>query len=169
VLDLRGNPGGYASEATGVASQFLTDGVVYIEQDAGGKNTSIRVDTKQPHTNLPLVVLVDHDSASSSEIVAGALQDSGRAKIVGVATFGTGTVLQQFKLSDGSVIVLGTAYWLTPSGHKIFGAGIKPDETVALASGVVPVDPTALGSMTAAQLSSSGDAELLAAVHDLTN
>jgi len=168
VLDLRGNPGGYASEATSVASQFLTDGVVYIEQDASGNNNSIRVDTSQPHTNLPLVVLVDHGSASSSEIVAGALQDSGRAKIVGVATFGTGTVLQQFQLSDGSVIILGTKYWLTPSGHKIFGVGIKPDEAVALASGAVPLDPSALGSMTAAQLSSSGDAELLAAVHDLT-
>ncbi len=169
VLDLRGNPGGYASEATGVASQFLTDGVIYIEQDASGNDTSIRVDTSQPHTSLPLAVLVDHGSASSSEIVAGALQDSGRAKVVGVATFGTGTVLQQFQLSDGSVIILGTKYWLTPSGHKIFGVGIKPDEAVALASGAVPLDPSALGTMTAAQLNSSGDAELLAAVHDLTN
>jgi carboxyl-terminal processing protease len=168
VLDLRGNPGGYASEATSVASQFLTDGVIYIEQDASGNNNSIRVDTSQPHTNLPLVVLVDHGSASSSEIVAGALQDSGRAKIVGMATFGTGTVLQQFQLSDGSVVILGTKYWLTPSGHKIFGVGIKPDEAVALASGAVPLDPSALGSMTTAQLNSSGDAELLAAVHDLT-
>jgi carboxyl-terminal processing protease len=168
VLDLRGNPGGYASEATGVASQFLTDGVVYMEQDASGNNTKISVDTSQPHTKLPLAVLVDHDSASSSEIVAGALQDSARAKIVGEPTFGTGTVLQRFDLADGSVIFLGTAYWLTPNGHKIFGVGIKPDETVALASGAVPVDPTQLGSMTAAQLSSSGDAELLAAVKDLT-
>ena len=168
VLDLRGNPGGYASEATSVASQFLTDGVIYIEQDASGNDISIRVDTSQPHTNVPLMVLVDHDSASSSEIVAGALQDSGRAKIVGVATFGTGTVLQQFQLSDGSVIILGTKYWLTPSGHKIFGVGIKPDEAVAMPSGAVPLDPSALGSMTTAQLNSSGDAELLAAVHDLT-
>jgi carboxyl-terminal processing protease len=168
VLDLRGNPGGYASEATSVASQFLADGVVYIEQDASGNDTSIRVDTSQPHTNLPLVVLVDHNSASSSEIVTGALQDSGRAKVVGVATFGTGTVLQQFQLSDGSVVILGTKYWLTPSGHKIFGVGITPDEAVTLPSGAVPLDPSALGSMTAAQLNSSGDAELLAAVHDLT-
>jgi carboxyl-terminal processing protease len=65
VLDLRGNPGGYASEATSVASQFLTEGTVYIEQDANGKNTNITVDSSQPHTNLPLVVLVDHNSASS--------------------------------------------------------------------------------------------------------
>jgi carboxyl-terminal processing protease len=168
VLDLRGNPGGYASEATSVASEFLTDGVVYIQQDASGHNTSMRVDTTQRHTNIPLVVLVDHDSASSAEIVAGALQDSGRAKIVGVSTFGTGTVLQKFQLSDGSVIFLGTAYWLTPFGHKIFGVGIKPDEIVTMAPGAIPVDPSQLGSMTTAQLNSSGDADLLAAIRDLS-
>ena len=165
---MRGNPGGYAVEAQAVASEFISSGTVYIEQDANGKNTNITVDSSQPHTNLPLVVLVDHNSASSSEIVAGALQDSGRGKIVGQATFGTGTVLQKFDLADGSVIFLGTAYWLTPSGHKIFGVGIKPDESVALAAGVVPIDPTTLGTMTTAQLNSSGDAELLAAVKDLT-
>ncbi len=169
VLDLRGNPGGYASEATGVASQFLKDGVIYIEQDANGNQNSIKVDTSQPHTSLPLAVLVDHGSASSSEIVAGALQDAGRAKIIGVATFGTGTVLQQFQLSDGSVIILGTKYWLTPAGHKIFGVGITPDQAVAMPNGALPIDPSALGSMTTAQLNSSGDAELLAAVHSLSS
>jgi len=112
-------------------------------------------------------VLVDHDSASSAEIVAGALQDSGRAKIVGVATYGTGTVLQQFTLSDGSVILLGTAYWLTPNGHKIFGVGITPDEKVTMRPTSSPIDPADLTTMTSAQLSSSGDAELLAAVNDL--
>lgn len=168
VLDIRGNPGGYATEAQAVASEFMSSGVVYIEQDANGDLLSVSVDASKPHTNLPTVVLVDHSSASSSEIVAGALQDSGRAKIVGVATFGTGTVLESFKLSDGSVIFLGTRYWLTPRGHKIFGVGITPDQAVPLGPGVVPVDPTQLGSMTVAQLNASGDAELLAAVSDLT-
>lgn len=168
ILDLRGNPGGYAQEAQDVASEFLSSGIVYIEQDANGKNTSISVDTSRTHTDLPLVVLVDHDSASSSEIVAGALQDSGRAKIVGVATFGTGTVLQQFKLLDGSYIILGTSWWLTPHGHKIFGTGIQPDETVPMAAGTLPADPTAFTTMTVAQLNASGDAELLAAVKDLS-
>jgi carboxyl-terminal processing protease len=167
ILDLRGNPGGYATEAQEVASEFLSSGVVYMEQDSKGHNTNINVDANQTHTNLPLVVLVDHDSASSAEIVAGALQDSGRAKIVGVATYGTGTVLQQFTLSDGSVILLGTAYWLTPNGHRIFGVGITPDEKVAMPTGVFPIDPAVLTTMTSAQLSSSGDAELLAAVNDL--
>ena len=168
ILDLRGNPGGYAQEAQDVASEFLSSGTVYIEQDANGNNTDITVDTSRTHSILPLVVLVDHDSASSSEIVAGALQDSGRAKIVGVATFGTGTVLQQFKLSDGSYIVLGTSWWLTPHGHKIFGVGITPDESVPMAAGALPADPTTFGTMTVAQLNASGDAELLAAVKDLS-
>jgi len=167
VLDLRGNPGGYASEATSVASEFLSGGVVYLEQDASGKQTSINVDTSIKHSNLPLVVLVDHDSASASEIVAGALQDGKRATIVGAATFGTGTVLQKFQLSDGSVIFLGTAYWLTPSGHRIFGVGITPDQPVALAAGAIPLDPSQLSTMTSIQLNASGDSQLLAAVADL--
>jgi carboxyl-terminal processing protease len=169
ILDLRGNPGGYAQEAQAVASEFLSSGIVYIQQDANGNNTDVGVDTSRTHTDLPMVVLVNHDSASSAEIVAGALQDSGRAKIVGVSTFGTGTVLQTFNLSDGSVIILGTSWWLTPHGHKIFGVGIKPDEAVAMAAGTLPIDPTTLPAMTVAQLNSSGDAELLAAVKDLSS
>ncbi len=168
ILDLRGNPGGYASEAQEVASEFLSSGVVYIQQDASGNDTDVKVDTSRPHTNLPLVVLVDHDSASSAEIVAGALQDNNRARIVGVSTFGTATVLQEFKLSDGSVIILGTSWWLTPDGHKIFGVGITPNQTVELAAGTIPIDPTTLPTMTAAQLKASGDADVLAAVADLS-
>jgi len=169
ILDLRGNPGGYANEAQWAASEFLTSGVVYIQQDARGVNTEIRVDTSRAHTDMPLVVLVDHSSASSAEILAGALQDQGRARIVGVSTYGTGTVLQQFPLSDGSVIILGTAWWLTPNGHRIFGVGIKPDEIVQMPAGAMPIYPTDLPSMSTYQLSSSGDAQLLAAVNDLNH
>jgi len=169
ILDLRGNPGGYAAEAQEVASEFMTGGVVYITQDAAGTNTNMSVDTSRAHINLPLIVLVDHNSASASEIVAGALQDNGRARIVGVPTYGTGTVLEQFPLSDGSVIILGTRWWLTPKGHKIFGIGITPDQTVAMASGGVAIYPTALATMTAAQFNSSTDTQLLAAVRDLSN
>jgi carboxyl-terminal processing protease len=169
ILDLRGNPGGYAAEAQEVASEFLTSGVVYITQDAAGTNTNMSVDTSRARTNLPLIVLVDHNSASASEIVAGALQDNGRARIVGVSTYGTGTVLEQFPLSDGSVIILGTRWWLTPKGHKIFGVGITPDQTVAMASGGVALYPTALATMTTAQFNTSTDTQLLAAVRDLSN
>jgi carboxyl-terminal processing protease len=167
ILDLRGNPGGYASEAQEVSSEFLTGGTVYIEQDANGKNTNEPVDTKRAHTDMPLVVLVDHDSASSAEITAGALQDASRAKIVGVNTFGTGTVLQPFKLSDGSVIILGTSWWLTPNGHRIFGVGITPDQKVLMPGIAQPTDPTTLDTTTVSQFQSSTDAQLLAAVADL--
>jgi carboxyl-terminal processing protease len=168
ILDLRGNPGGYASEAQAVASEFLASGTVYLTEDAAGKQTQVKVD---PNLTLkdqpPLVVLVDHDSASSAEIVAGALQDSGRAKILGVATFGTGTVLQKFTLSDGSAIYLGVEYWLTPSGHKIFGVGITPDEKVAMPANAFPTDPADLAAMSTTQFNALTDAELLAAVKDL--
>jgi carboxyl-terminal processing protease len=167
VLDLRGNPGGYASEAQEVASEFLTKGTVYIQQDANGNNTSIPVDTKRAHTNLPMVVLVDHNSASAAEIVAGALQDNGRAKIVGVPTFGTGTVLQEFPLSDGSVIILGTAWWLTPNGHRIFGIGITPDQKILMPAGVFPVYPTDLATMTYSGLVTYNDTQLIAGATDL--
>jgi carboxyl-terminal processing protease len=170
ILDLRGNPGGYASQAQDVASEFLSSGIVYIEQDAKGTNTEIKVNPGIAHnTTIPIVVLVDHNSASSAEIVAGAMQDHGRAKIVGVPTFGTGTVLQQFPLSDGSVIILGVAWWLTPNGHKIFGKGIQPDEVVQMPAGVYPIYPLDLATMSASQLSASGDAQLLAAIKDLGN
>ena len=167
ILDLRGNPGGYATEAQDVASEFLSSGTVYIQQDASGKNTDLTVNSSRSHTNLPMVVLVDHDSASSSEIVAGALQDAGRAKVVGVNTFGTGTVLQPFTLSDGSVIMLGTEWWLTPSGHRIFGVGITPDQKVLMQGTAMPTDPTALSTMSSSQFTSSTDAQLIAAVADL--
>jgi len=167
ILDLRGNPGGYASEAQAVASEFLASGTVYLTEDAAGKQTQVMVDASKTLTDLPLVVLVDHGSASSAEIVAGALQDSGRAKIVGVATFGTGTVLQKFMLSDGSAIFLGVEYWLTPSGHKIFGVGITPDEKVAMPANGFPTDPADLSAMSTTQFGASTDAELLAAVKDL--
>jgi carboxyl-terminal processing protease len=167
VLDMRGNPGGLASEAIGVASHFLTSGVVYIQRDASGTKTDQNVDKSEKHTDIPIVVLVDHNTASAAEIVAGALQDGHRAKIVGVTTFGTGTVLQQYTLSDGSALFLGTADWLTPAGHAIFGVGIKPDQTVDLPSTAQPIDPADMSKVTAAQVKASGDTQLLAALADL--
>ena len=164
ILDLRGNPGGLVSEARGVASQFLASGLVYQTEDASGRKTSIPVQDGGVATKIPLVVLVDHQTASSSEIVAGALQDNGRAKIVGQTTFGTGTVLSQFDLADGSAIRIGTIQWLTPKGNAIWHKGIVPDVSVALASGVNPQVPATLRTNSAAQVQASGDAQLLAAL-----
>jgi carboxyl-terminal processing protease len=164
VLDLRGNPGGYAGEATSVLGEFVSSGVAYIEEDANGKRTEVNVDTKRKTTSLPLVVLVDGYTASAAEVVAGCLQDRGRGTIVGMNTIGTGTILLPFPLSDGSVILLGVRDWLTPDGKRIFGVGISPDYSVALPQGALPLDPYHFDKMTKAQLDASGDAQLLKAV-----
>jgi len=160
ILDLRGNPGGYVNEADAVASQFLKSGIVFIERAADGHETKHDVASGGLATDLPLVVLVDGGTASSSEIVSGALQDAGRAQIVGIKTFGTGTVLGEFVLSDGSALRVGTVEWLTPDGRRIWHEGITPDVVVERASDVAPIDPEAVGKMTPAQVAALADAQL---------
>ncbi len=107
ILDLRDNPGGLLDQAVAVASRFLKSGNVLLEKDSKGKITSIPVNPGVTVTSLPMVVLVNQGTASAAEIVAGALQDAGRAKLIGETTFGTGTVLVTFPLSDGSAVVSG--------------------------------------------------------------
>ena len=102
ILDLRGNPGGYVNEAVGVASQFLADGIVYQSVDKSGKQTDVPVEAGGLATDIPMVVLANGETASAAEIVTGAIQDAKRATVVGVKTFGTGTVLGRFDLADGS-------------------------------------------------------------------
>ena len=160
VLDLRGNPGGYVNEAVGVASQFLTSGVVYIERNAAGDEVKHDVTPDGVATELPLVVLVDGNTASSSEIVSGALQDAGRAKIVGATTYGTGTVLGEFDLSDGSALRIGTVEWLTPEGRRIWHEGIAPDVAVTLPTDAVATSPDEVKSMTPAEVKKLADTQL---------
>ena len=169
VFDLRGNPGGYVNEAVTVASQFLSGGDVYLQRDADGKETEAKVETGGIATSMPLVVLVDENSASAAEIVGGAIQDAGRAKIVGATTFGTGTVLGQYKLDDGSEVRIGVAEWLTPHGHQIWHNGIKPDVPVALDAGATELTPDDVRSMSAADLAGSKDAQLLKALELLSS
>jgi len=164
VLDLRGNPGGYVNEADAVASQFLKSGAVFIERAADGHETTHPVASGGLATDLPLVVLVDGGTASSSEIVSGALQDAGRAQIVGIKTFGTGTVLGEFALSDGSALRVGTVEWLTPSGRQIWHHGISPDVVVERASDIAPLDPRDVSKMTPAQVSALTDLQLARAL-----
>ncbi len=164
VLDLRGNPGGYVNEAVGIASQFLSSGLVYIERNAEGDEDKHEVSPGGVATELPLVVLVDGNSASSSEIVSGALQDAGRAKIVGETTYGTGTVLGEFELSDGSALRIGTVEWLTPEGRRIWHEGIAPDATVAQPEDGVGLTPDDLKGMTPAQVKAMKDAQLAKAL-----
>jgi carboxyl-terminal processing protease len=145
ILDLRDNPGGRLDQAVEVAGFFLEPGsVAYVRKDASGERQEIEVEGTPGLLDAPLVVLVNKGSASSSEIVAGALRDNDRATVVGQTTFGTGTVLAEFELDDGSSILLGVAEWLTPDGDFIRDTGIEPDVKVEQGEGDEPVSPTDL-------------------------
>jgi carboxyl-terminal processing protease len=167
VLDMRSNPGGLLDEGIGVASLFLKSGNVLLEKDANGNIKPEPIKEGIFATDLPLVVLVDQGTASASEIVAGALQDAGRAKIIGEKTYGTGTVLLQFPLSDGSSILLATKQWLTPNGRAIWHQGITPDEVVSLPANVSAVIPEMEKDMNPQQLQDSQDTQLLRAIQIL--
>jgi carboxyl-terminal processing protease len=135
ILDLRGNPGGYVTAARDVASQFIASGVIFYEQDAAGTKTPTTVVPGGVATDpdIRVVALVDGGSASASEIVAGALQDTGRATIVGETTFGKGTVQQWQELTgEGGAFRLTIARWLTPDERWIHDVGIEPDVVVEL-------------------------------------
>jgi carboxyl-terminal processing protease len=127
ILDLRSNPGGILTVVVDVASHFLSEGVVVDVVDNQGVHTPLAVEHEPVTTDLPLVVLVDGYSASGSEVLAGALQDYGRAPIAGTTTFGKGSVNILRQLKDGSGLYITTARWLTPNGHLIEGEGIHPD------------------------------------------
>jgi carboxyl-terminal processing protease len=131
ILDLRGNPGGLLSTVVDVTSRFLSQGVVITVVDNEGGRETIEV-TNQDITNaLPMVVLVDGNSASGSEVLAGALADHGRATVAGVTTFGKGSVNNLFQL-NGSGLYLTIARWLTPNGNLIEGQGVTPDVPLEL-------------------------------------
>ena len=164
ILDLRDDPGGLLDEAVGCTSQFLKDGNVLLEKNSAGEIRQVSVRHEADATRLPLVVLVNEGTASAAEIMAGAIQDAGRAKLVGRKTFGTGTVLQQFNLSDGSALMLAVEEWLTPKGHSIWHQGISPDFDVGLPAGVPPLLPDEETGLTPAKLQASRDDQLLKAV-----
>jgi carboxyl-terminal processing protease len=133
VLDLRGNPGGYVTAAREITSEFLGSGTIFWQEDADGSlvETVATPGGAATDPSIRLVVLVDGGSASASEIVAGALQDSGRATLVGTRTFGKGTVQQWTQLEeDHGGFRLTIAKWLTPDRTWIHGTGIQPDVEV---------------------------------------
>ena len=128
ILDLRNNPGGLLNSAVEVSEQFvgLNRLIVYIKTREGRKDDFISHNKEQPE-DYPVIVLVNEGSASASEIVAGALQDWGRAVVVGVQTFGKGSVQTILPLNDGAGLRLTTAKYYTPKGRSIHGVGITPD------------------------------------------
>lgn len=164
ILDLRNNPGGLLDEAISVASQFLTDGNVLLSKDNKGQVEAVPVQKGGLATEIPLVVLVNEGSASAAEIVAAALQDSGRATVIGQTTFGTGTVLEEFRLADGSALLLAVQEWLTPAGRSFWHKGIKPDVAVSLPADANPLFPKDEQGLSGDQLMSTADRQLLSAI-----
>jgi carboxyl-terminal processing protease len=135
ILDLRGNPGGYVTAARKVASQFIDAGVIFWEQDGAGTQIATEAlgDGVATDPKLKIVCLIDGGSASASEIVAGALQDTRRATLVGETSFGKGTVQQWQELTgEGGAFKLTVARWLTPDKRWIHQKGLTPDVTVTL-------------------------------------
>ena len=167
ILDMRNNPGGLLNESIGVASQFLSSGAVLEEKDASGKISSIAVQPGGAATTIPMDVLINGNTASAAEIVAGALQDTGRAKLIGETTFGTGTVLNEFPLPDGSAMFLATEEWLTPKGRVIWHVGIAPDDKISMAVDTTPLLPETIQSLTLAQIQSSSDVQFVEALKKL--
>jgi carboxyl-terminal processing protease len=133
ILDLRNNGGGYLDEAIQVGSEFLADGVVAYEEFGDGTRNTFTASGDGIATKIPMVVLVNEWSASASEVVAGALQDRGRAQLVGVTTFGKGTAQNWIALSDNEGAVRVTmARWLTPNMRNVTGTGLTPDVEVSI-------------------------------------
>jgi carboxyl-terminal processing protease len=136
VFDLRNNPGGALSTSVSVASEFLAEGLV-LRTEAPGEDIPYAVEPGGVATDpsLPVLVLLNRGSASGSEVVAGALQEAGRAQVIGEPSFGKNTVQQRFPLSNGGAVKLTIARWVTPGGLDFGGDGIQPDVELDL-----PVD-----------------------------
>jgi len=169
ILDLRDNPGGYLDQAVAVASEFIPAGGgrnVLLIKDSSGKITPQPVQPGGLATNIPMVVLVNNNTASAAEIVTGAIQDNHRGLIIGEHTFGTGTVLNEFDLPDGSALLLGVQEFLTPNGKFIRNGGITPDMVVAMPNASTPeetplIEEVAPGQ-TQAQALQSNDTQFIA-------
>ena len=127
ILDLRGNPGGTLKAAIEVTSQFLEDGIVMYSIDGKGKRTDYKVLPEGLATKKPMVVLINRGSASSSEVLAGAIQDTNRGLIIGSRSYGKGGINILRQLSNKGGLYITIKYWFTPNGTRIHETGIQPD------------------------------------------
>jgi carboxyl-terminal processing protease len=153
IVDLRDNPGGYLTTAVQVVSEFVDHGPVVFQQNSDGTKQEYDAVPGGVATNIPMVVLINAGSASASEITAGALQDDGRAKLVGVVSYGKGSVQIREPLSNNEgAVAITIAHWLTPKGTLIDKKGLTPDVYV---------------SMTAADVNAGRDPQLEAASQTL--
>jgi carboxyl-terminal processing protease len=130
ILDLRDNPGGVLDEAVHVADLWLRDGVIVSVEGPRKDTTRANAHPKGTEPDYPLVVLVNGRSASAAEVLAAALQEHGRAPVLGTQTFGKGSVQTVIELADGSALKLTVARYLTPKGRSLEGTGITPDQFV---------------------------------------
>lgn len=129
VLDIRDNPGGYLSQAVDLSSLFMSGGTVVEVQTVDG--SSAKAATGQPATNLPLVLLVNKNTAAAAEVVAAALKESQRATLVGDTTMGKGSVQVIYELKFGGALRYTAAYYLTPEGHAIDNVGVTPEVVIS--------------------------------------
>lgn len=131
VLDLRDNPGGSLQTVVAIAGHILPKGLVVYTEDKDGDRKEYTCDGKD-ELQVPMVVLVNGNSASASEILAGSIKDYKKGTILGTTTFGKGIVQKIFAISDGSAVKLTISHYYTPSGADIHGVGIAPDEELEL-------------------------------------
>jgi carboxyl-terminal processing protease len=139
IIDLRGNPGGYLDAAWDIASWFLPAGKVIVTEDFGGRRDNLVLRSKGYDvlnkyfgSNYKVAILVNNGSASASEILAGALKEQGVAKLVGVKTFGKGSVQELINVTPETSIKVTIARWMTPSGHNLSHDGLEPDYEVKI-------------------------------------
>ena len=132
VFDLRNNPGGYLEGSVFIASEFVQKGTIVSQVNSDGTKQSYDVNRRGKLLDIPLVVLINKGSASAAEIVAGALRDYERAKLVGETTFGKGSVQTPQDLKGGAGLHITTGKWLLPKGDSISKVGVKPDVEVKL-------------------------------------
>ena len=131
ILDVRANPGGLLAQTTEIADMFLDEGLIVIQVNRLGREDAIAARPGQI-TDLPLVIVQDEFSASGSELLAAALQENGRATVVGSRSFGKGTVNHARELSSGGAVYVSIARWLTPARNQIEGLGVTPDIEIVL-------------------------------------
>lgn len=169
ILDLRDDPGGYVQEAVNGASEFIARGTVFQLKDNKGQRTTYAVSGNPINISIPIVVLINNNTASAAEIISSALQENDRAIIMGTKSVGTGTIVQEFDLADGSAILLGTGEWLTSKGLSIQGRGIIPNIDISLNAKIIPLTPNYenSGHLTEQQILSSGDTQVIEAMRYL--